>query len=189
MPLEDRAGGPASAPAARRRTKRPAPGAPEVVGWREHVGLPDLGVARMPAKIDTGARTSALHAEEQRVFERDGRSWVAFVFPDPATRRRRNFEAPVLEWRDIKNTGGVPERRIVIRTTLLFGRHRWRIEVSLADRRMMEFDLILGRTAARKRRILVDPGRSWLLDRADRPRPTLEGGRQRTVEIGGGDDR
>ncbi len=188
MPLEDRDGGPASAPAPRRRTKPPAQRPLEVVGWREHVGLPDLGVARMPAKIDTGARTSALHAEEQQVFERDGRSWVAFVFPDPTTRRPRAFEAPVLEWRDIKNTGGVPERRIVIRTTLLLGRHRWRIDVSLADRRRMEFDLILGRTAARKRRILVDPGHSWLLDRADRPRLIAESGRRRTKETGGGDD-
>jgi hypothetical protein len=75
------------------------------------------------------------------------------------------LEAQVIDERDIKNSGGVPERRLIIRTTLLLGRHRWKVEVSLADRKKMEFDLILGRTALRTHRVLVNPSASFLSGR------------------------
>ena len=130
------------------------------IGWREDVGLPDLGISRLKAKIDTGARTSALHAEDMEVTEIGGRRWVSFTVPHAEAAGR--VTAPVLDERDIKNTSGTPERRIVIRTTLILGRRRWKIDVSLADRTEMAFDLILGRTAIRGRRISVNPGRSYL---------------------------
>ncbi len=135
---------------------------PFTIGWREIIDLPNFGIAGMPAKIDTGARTSALHAENQEVFERDGSKWVRFYFPLKRQPRSHRLEAPVIDERMIKNTGGVPERRLIVRTALVLGRHRWHIDVSLADREKMEFDLILGRTAIRRRGVLVDPGRSFI---------------------------
>ena len=136
---------------------------PEVIGWREMVGLPDYGIKTLAAKIDTGARTSALHAVDQRIFEKDHQIWVRFIIPIPNRRRGIRVEAPVVDERDIKNTGGVPERRLIVRTALVLGRHHWHIDVSLANREKMEFDLILGRTAVRDRGMLVNPRRSFLL--------------------------
>ena len=135
---------------------------PEIIGWREFVGLPELGIARIAAKIDTGARTSAIHAEDSEIFERAGERWVRFRPPLRKGRSNRLLEAPIAAEREIKNTSGVPERRIVIKTLLLLGSHHWHIDVSLANRGAMEFDLIVGRTALRGRRILVNPGRSYL---------------------------
>lgn len=137
---------------------------PEIIGWREYISLPDLGLSRLPAKIDTGARTSALHAVDHRIIVRDGQDCVEFAVPVGNRRSATKVIAPLVGQRDIKNTGGIPETRLVVRTTLLIGGHKWKIEVSLADREKMEFDLILGRTAIRKRGILVDPGRSFVLD-------------------------
>lgn len=133
------------------------------IGWREVVALPDLGVDAMRAKIDTGARTSALHATDQRVFERDGERWVSFSITKADRRAAVRHEAKIHDERAIKNTSGVPETRIVIRTALRMGPKRWRIEASLANREEMEFDMILGRTAIRRHGLVVDAGRSWLL--------------------------
>lgn len=141
------------------------------MGWREIVGLPDFNIANLRAKIDTGARTSAIHAENQERFERGGEKWVRFCFPSSNPAVDDLLEARVIDEREIKNTGGVPELRLIIRTTLLLGRHRWHIDVSLADRKKMEFDLILGRTAIRRHKILIDPGRSFL---AGPPVPTAK---------------
>ena len=140
--------------------------APEVIGWREHIGLPELGIDRIAAKIDTGARTTALHAVDQTVFVRDGVNWVEFTIPVHNRPSKKRVISQVVDEREIKNTGGVSERRLIISTCLLIGRHKWQIEVSLANREKMEFDLILGRTAVRRRRILIDPGHSFLLDPA-----------------------
>lgn len=132
------------------------------IGWREHVALPELGIADMRAKIDTGARTSAIHAKDMELFQREGEDWVRFRIPASRHHKRFRIEAPVLDQRDIKNTSGVPERRIVIRALLVLGSHRWHVDLSLADREKMGFDMILGRTAIRNRGILVSPGRSFI---------------------------
>lgn len=139
-------------------------GYPEVIGWRERISLPEFGIEHIPAKIDTGARTAALHAVDQSVFEVDGERWVEFMIPVHNRRSSGRVRTRVVDEREIKNTGGIPERRLIVRTQLLLGRHRWLIDVSLANRAKMEFDLILGRTAIRRRGILVDPGHSYLLD-------------------------
>lgn len=88
-----------------------------VVGWRERVDLPLLGLSNLKAKIDTGARTSALHATDIETFDRDGVPWVRFhtKFDDDSV--DTDVECPIHERRDIKNTSGVPETRIVIRTS------------------------------------------------------------------------
>ena len=144
---------------------------PEIIGWRDMVSLPDYGIETLAAKIDTGARTSALHAVDQRLFEKDHQIWVRFIIPIPSRRRGVRIEAPVVDERDIKNTGGVPERRLIVRTALVLGSHHWHIDVSLANREKMEFDLILGRTAIRDRGMLVNPRRSFLLGDPDLLKP------------------
>ena len=132
------------------------------IGWRENVSLPELGIPSIRAKIDTGARTSALHAIDIEPFERDGELWVEFHSVLPHSPRKNRCAARVLDQREIKNTSGIAEMRYVITTTLLLGSRHWHIELSLADRGNMGFDLILGRTAIRRHAIVVDPGRSFL---------------------------
>lgn len=136
---------------------------PMIIGWREMVALPDLGIDVAIAKIDTGARTSALHATRIRHFARDGAPWVRFHVPHAGLAEAVDCEAPLVDRREIKNTSGIPEERLVISTRLVLGGRQWAIDVSLADRAAMSMPIILGRTAIRRRRILVDPGRSFLV--------------------------
>lgn len=155
-------------------TRRPI----EIIGWRELVGLPDFGITEMRAKIDTGARTSALHAVDLHRFDRDGQAWLRFRLPLPGTARTTRIEARLIDERDIRNTSGVPERRAIVATALLLGRHRWKVEASLTNRENMGFDLILGRTALRGRGLLIDPGKSFLAGPpigSDRTRRTVGG--------------
>ncbi|MFD1195917.1 ATP-dependent zinc protease [Seohaeicola saemankumensis] len=147
---------------------------PLLIGWRERIALPELGIDLMQAKIDTGARTSALHASKVVRFQRDGVDWVRFHIPHASGLTARDCEAPLVDRREIKNTSGQGEDRLVIETLLLLGGRRWRIEVSLADRSAMAMPIILGRTAIRKRGILVDAGKSYL---AGPPRPTSGAGK------------
>lgn len=137
----------------------------KIVGWREFVSLPDLDIEHLRSKVDSGAKTSAIHAENQEVFARDGVGWVRFHFPSSEENQYKILEAPIFDRREIKNTGGVPERRIIIKTTLLIGAHQTDIEVSLADRKKMGFDLILGRTALRSLGLMINPSRSFILDK------------------------
>lgn len=160
------------------------PASPFLIGWREHVGLPELGLDRITAKIDTGARTSALHASRIVHFERDGDRWVRFRVPHSGLSVTPTCEARLVDQRRITNTSGVPQERLVIETSLVLGDRRWRIEVSLADRAAMTMPLILGRTALRRRRVLVDVGRSWLAGeprqrpiKVQAPRRTSKGAR------------
>ncbi len=134
-----------------------------IVGWREWVELPDLGAIRVKAKIDTGARTSAIHAWNIEPYERRGAPWVRFeVHPlQRADKPRFLCEAPVYDERLVKNTSGQAERRIVIMTTLSLAGQSWPIELSLARRDEMGFRLLIGRTALH-RRAVVDPSRSFL---------------------------
>lgn len=134
-----------------------------IVGWREWVRLPELGLGSIKAKVDTGARTSALHALAQEPFMRDGAPWVRFVV-EPRQRdqhTRRVCEAPVVERRLVRNSGGHCQQRYVIRTQLSLGGLRWPIELTLTARPQMGFRMLLGRSAI-KGRFVVDPGRSYL---------------------------
>ena len=133
-----------------------------IIGWREWIGLPRLGIAGIAAKIDTGARTTALHALDIEHVESAEGPLVRFTVPAGPGHETLRVEAPLVAERGVKNTSGVPESRPVIATTLSLGRRRWPIEVTLADRTEMGFDVILGRTAIRRRAILVDCARSWL---------------------------
>ncbi|ODR93652.1 hypothetical protein AUC70_12505 [Methyloceanibacter stevinii] len=132
------------------------------IGWREHVALPELRIASMRAKIDTGARTSALNTDHMERFERDGQTWISFTLPAAGRRSKERYEAQLADVRAIKNTGGVAETRPIIKTTMVLGKRAWVIEISLADRENMKFDMIVGRTALRTQRLIVNPGRSYL---------------------------
>jgi hypothetical protein len=143
---------------------KPKPAKPlPIIGWREWIALPDLGVERIKAKIDTGARSSALHAFNVKRFERDGERWVRFGI-HPRQRSAKGeviVEAPILEYRRVKSSGGHETNRPVIVTAVRWRGILWQVELTLAARDAMGFRMLLGRQAIRGR-MVVDPGRSFL---------------------------
>lgn len=148
-----------------RDTPPPEPAERTLIGWREWIHLPDLlEDGWIKAKVDTGARTSALHAWDVERFERDGDDWVRFnLHPrqhddDHVVRT----EAPLLEEREVRSSNGDVELRPVVHTTLALGGQRYGIELTLTKRDQMGFRMLLGRTGM-ARHLLVDPGTSYLL--------------------------
>lgn len=137
------------------------------IGWREWVGLPDLKVDAIKAKIDTGARTSALHAFRIEPFWRDGVVWVRFELNPIQRSQAMNVacEARAIDERTVRNSGGGVEQRYIIATMLRLGERAWPIELALTNRDQMGFRMLLGRTAL-KGRILIEPNRSFLLGKA-----------------------
>lgn len=131
------------------------------IGWREIVQLPELGLRAIPAKIDTGARTSSLHATILDEFDRDGELFVRFAVDFPQQRVRQVCEAVHIDWRGITSSNGETQRRRIIKTPLRLGKLTFRAEISLADRSDMRFPMLIGRSSLR-RRFVVDSGHSWL---------------------------
>ena len=148
---------------------------PILVGWREWVALPDLGLLALPCKVDTGAATSALHATEVQVFARDGRPWARFRV-QPLHRRHPHVvvtcEAPVVAECEVTASSGHADVRLVVETTLRLGLRAdapaWPIELTLADRTAMRYPMLLGRQAMAGR-VVVDPGASERLGELVRP--------------------
>ncbi len=133
------------------------------IGWREWARLPDLKIDRIKAKIDSGARTSALHAFRVTPFTKDGGAYVRF-FVHPVQRRRKPevaCVARIIDERRVTDSGGNAQDRYVIRTTLKLGKSSWPIELTLSNRDSMGFRFLIGRQAIR-RRYVVDPGRSYV---------------------------
>lgn len=136
----------------------------DVIGWREWIALPELGLTKLRAKIDTGARTAALYATDLSYQMVDGVEQVNFLLPFDDNRR---ITLPVYGQRRVRNTGGVPETRTIIRTQMVLGRQRWEIDIALSNRENMLNPIILGRTSVRGRKLTINPGRSFLKDLPD----------------------
>ena len=134
-----------------------------IVGWREWVLLPELGLPLIKAKIDTGARTSCLHAFSVELFTKDGKEWVRFgIHPHQDDNETEVYcEAEVLEKRMVTDSGGHKEERYVIITDLVIADQRWPIEITLTNRDTMLFRMLLGRKAM-ENKIIVNPARSFL---------------------------
>ena len=135
----------------------------KTVGWREWVALPDLGVPAIKAKIDTGARTAALHAFDIRFFRKKSARKVSFSI-HPLQLNNKNeiiVEALVLDFREIRSSSGHTSLRPVVETTLAIAKKEFPIEITLVNRDMMGFRLLLGREALR-RQFFVDPQASFL---------------------------
>ena len=142
---------------------------PIIIGWREWVGLPELGIKQIKAKVDTGARTSALHAFEIKPFSEGGVEHVEFHL-HPMQRDLETIQvcrAPVIDQRTVTDSGGHKEDRWVIATSVTIGPHTLPIEMTLTSRDEMLFRMLLGRTAI-KNIALVNPARSYLVGKRKR---------------------
>ncbi len=138
------------------------PPALPLIGWREWIALPELGVTRIKAKVDTGARSSSLHAWEIEEFLRDGAPWVRFVVHplQRSVEKTIRAEAKLLEYRPVRSSTGHQSLRPVIVTPIKLLGRVWSIELTLAGRDEMGFRMLLGREAVRGR-FLVHPGASY----------------------------
>ncbi|MBL7867338.1 30S ribosomal protein S6--L-glutamate ligase [Flavobacterium lindanitolerans] len=135
-----------------------------ILGSEEWCSFPELGIPLIKARVDSGAKTSALHAVNIAPFVRDGESWVKFDI-NPIQNNLKTIihcEALLVDKRIVKSSSGFREQRYVIRTTLDFGEHKWSIEMTLTNRDSMGFRMLLGREAM-SGRVLVDPEQKYLL--------------------------
>ena len=135
-----------------------------ILGWREWLSLPDLEIDQIKAKVDTGARTSALHAFYVDPFQHDGAEWVRFgIHP---LQNNNEFaierEMPVKDRRIVTDSGGHREERFIIETTVKLGESQWSAELTLTNRDSMKFRMLLGRTAL-EGRFLVNPEASYII--------------------------
>jgi hypothetical protein len=148
----------------RRTTRKPK--TLTTIGWCECIGLPDLGLDHIKAKIDSGAATSSLHATRIKPFEEDGENWVEFWFRAHKGERAKRYCAPVHAKRKIKSSNGLAEFRYVIETTIIMGETRWLGHITLANRSNMAFPMLIGRRALR-RGFLVNCARRYMLGRPE----------------------
>lgn len=134
-----------------------------VIGWREILALPDLNVDRIKAKTDTGARTSALHAFDCQEFKQGDKTMIRFQIHPLQRDNKKTIvaEAELLEYRKVTSSGGHAQLRPVILTTAKLGEHQWQLELTLTNRDIMGFRMLLGRQAVRDR-FLIEPGKSYL---------------------------
>jgi hypothetical protein len=132
------------------------------LGWREWLALPELNIARIKAKIDTGARSSALHAFFIDPYHKGVEPWVMFgIHPDQAnTDMVIECHAKIKDRRLVSDSGGHKQRRYVIETPVIVGSLRFTTEITLTNRDSMRFRMLLGRTAMRGR-FMVNPNASY----------------------------
>ncbi|MBI1367940.1 MAG: ATP-dependent zinc protease [Planctomycetes bacterium] len=145
-----------------------SPAEKAVIGWREWIALPQLGIKAIKAKIDTGARTSALHAYDLFYFERRGVAMVRFCVHPMQRNKTQSIaaEAPVIDLRRVRSSSGHADARPVVMTEMELMGQRRLIEVTLTNRDEMGFRMLIGREALRGL-FVVDPARSF---RATRPK-------------------
>jgi hypothetical protein len=135
----------------------------KLIGWREWISLPELGISAIKVKVDTGAATSALHATKIRYLEKlDGQTYVSFVVTERLhPHKTKRVRAPLVEQRQVRSSLGHASVRPVIRTTIQLGEEQWPIEITLVNRDPMGFRMLLGRRAL-KSRFYVQPARSFI---------------------------
>lgn len=140
-----------------------------IIGWREWVSLPSLGIPKIKAKIDTGARTSALHAFSLQPYLEDGKQKIRFdIHPlQHTTESVITCHADIVDRRLVTDSGGHQEERYVIETLITIAGQTWAIEITLTERENMLFRMLLGRSALRKR-FLVNPARSFVTTKAQK---------------------
>lgn len=133
------------------------------IGWREWVSLPELGIDKIKAKVDTGARTSALHAFSLQPFKEGNKDRLRFdIHPlQHNTDKVLTCVADIIDLRWVTDSGGHREERYVISTPVVMGDKTWTIEITLTERDTMLFRMLLGRSAIR-RQFIVNPGRSFI---------------------------
>jgi hypothetical protein len=137
------------------------------IGWREWVSLPRLGIDTIKAKVDTGARTSALHAFSLEPFTIKGQDHIKFAI-HPLQQNKNlviTCKAPIVDKRWVTDSGGHAEERYVIATPIMLGQQKWLIEITLTERENMLFRMLLGRSAMSKR-FIVNPAKSFLSKKA-----------------------
>lgn len=137
-----------------------------VIGLREWINLPELGMVGLRAKIDTGASTSALHATDIQPFTRDGEDWVRFTAHlGTLVQRRHRCEAPLVTVKTIRSSNGQAQSRYVIRTLLTLGDRTWPVEFTLACRKTMRYRVLLGSKALVKSGLVVNPALTYVQDK------------------------
>ncbi|MFT4609577.1 MAG: hypothetical protein ACJA1S_001694 [Cellvibrionaceae bacterium] len=138
------------------------------IGWREWLALPTLGIDNIKVKVDTGARTSAIHADFIEPFDNNGELYVKFSLTNNigGDKQKMVCEAPVLDKRVITSSSGEKECRYVITTKIILGGITKDIELTLTSRSTMKFKMLLGRTALSKD-FNVAPGKSYVMGRPD----------------------
>ncbi len=142
---------------------------PRLIGWREWVALPQLGSAAIRAKIDTGARSSALHVDWLEEDLRADAMWLRFGLRPRRSRRELVCAAMAIDRRRVTDSGGQTTERWFIRTVLRLAGQEFEVEINLTSRRTMLFPLLLGRSAL-QRRFQVDPAQSFLCGRPSKDR-------------------
>lgn len=135
-----------------------------LVGWREWVQLPELGISSIKAKVDTGARTSCLHTFRIQEYEKMGEKWVRFMIHpiQDDNEKEQECHSKVIDMRTVRDSGGHASFRYVISTPLVIGDRCYPIEITLTARDKMKFRMLLGRTAM-EGQLLVDPEASYIL--------------------------
>ena len=138
----------------------------QTLGWREWGALPELGIEAIKMKVDTGARTSCLHAFRLEPFEKNGEDWLRlWIHPEQGSNREHICEAKIHDQREVTDSGGHTELRYVIRSQLVLGNFTGPVELTLTNRDSMKFRMLLGRQAMRGI-FLVDPDASYLVGEA-----------------------
>lgn len=135
-----------------------------MIGWREWVSLPELGINLIKTKIDTGAKTSVIHAFEIESFHEHGKDQVRFsIHPKQgSTHKSVRCVAELVDLRWVSDSSGHREHRYVIKTLLKAGDYAWPVEMTLSRRDNMRYRMLLGRTALRDR-FIIDLSHSYLL--------------------------
>lgn len=133
----------------------------DLIGWSEYVSLPLFKLKNLKAKIDTGAKTSALHAEDIEYVTIKGKKWVKFHIIDEDDKRHL-IKSPFIEERTIKSSTGYKTVRPVVQTTIKLGRQEYEIEITLINRDLMGYKMLIGREAL-KNHFIINPARAHLL--------------------------